>query len=52
MLNTWNYQNGFLICSLTDGSTGMLAEETQIDSIEMVSIGSVILVIINNFPFT
>lgn len=28
---------------LTDGSTGMLAEETQIDSIEMVSIGSVIL---------
>lgn len=28
---------------LTDGSTGMLAEETQIDSIEMVSIESVIL---------
>lgn len=28
---------------LTDGSTGMLAEETQIDSIGMVSIGSVIL---------
>jgi hypothetical protein len=30
----------------------MLAEETQIDSIEMVSIESVILVIIDNFPFT
>ncbi|XP_061968179.1 uncharacterized protein LOC133691616 [Populus nigra] len=28
---------------LTDGSTGMLAEETQIDSIEMFSIESVIL---------